>query len=223
MRTFLPLAALALVAAPIPAAACSPAMGYHVPTNMELVEQADLILIGKVTSGDFEPDSTPEQMIEILPEAAIKGSLPAAPLALAGMIAPDADAILSNPYELHDPHPQALDGACNRYMFPGGSRVLFFLTWEGDHWRPAGGPFSRWAEDVLTDEAPWLVVTRLYAEIAALPASERAAALTTRRSDYGAEYDNPVAQLIARDIDRQLAGPNKPLREELPPAPPEGD
>jgi hypothetical protein len=32
-----------------------------------------------------------------------------------------------------------------------------------------------------------------------------------------------VAQLIATDIDRQLAGPNKPLREDLPPAPDDVD
>lgn len=130
-----------------------------------------------------------------------------------------AEAMLSNPYELIDAHPQSLAGACNRMSFPRGSRVLFFLKWEGDHWRAAGGPFSRWAEDVLTDDAPWLQVVRLYAEAAALPASDRTAYLTARRDEYGSERDNPVAQLIATDIDRQLAGPNKPLREDLPPAP----
>ena len=204
---------------PLPAIACSVAPGYRVPTNVELVADADLILLATVSKGDAAPDAIPEQRISVEPLAAIKGDLPTAPIVMPGWIATDAEAVLSNPYELHDAHPQSLAGACNRMSFPRGSRVLFFLKWEGDHWRAAGGPFSRWAEDVLTDEAPWLQVVRLYAEAAALPAGERTAYLTARRADYGAESDDPVAQLIAMDIDRQLAGPNKPLREDLPPAP----
>ena len=216
-------AGLALMAAPLPAAACSVVPGYRVPTNIELVEDADLILLATVSDGDFAPDSTAEQRIAVEPLAAIKGEMPAGPLAMPGSIATDADALLSNPYELKDAHPQSLAGACNRYTFPRGSRVLFFLKWEGDHWRAAGGPFSRWAEDVLTDDAPWLQITRLYAEAEALPLSERAAYLAARRAEYRAEGDDPVAQLIAADIDRQLAGPNAPLREELPPAPDEAE
>jgi hypothetical protein len=223
MRRLHLFAGLALMAAPIPAAACSVVPGYRVPTNMELVEDADLILLAAVSDGDFAPDSMPEQQIAIEPLAAIKGDLPAGPLAMPGSIATDADALLSNPYELKDAHPQSLAGACNRYMFPRGSRVLFFLKWEGDHWRAAGGPFSRWAEDVLTDDAPWLQIVRLYAEAASLPESDRTAYLAARRAEYRAEGDDPVAQLIATDIDRQLAGPNPPLREDLPPLPDEAD
>ena len=216
MRIPLTLVALALLTAPLPAVACSVVPGYRVPTNMELVESADLILLATVSDGDFAPDSTSEQQIQIQPVAALKGAMPAEPLAMPGMIAAGADALLSNPYELKEAHPQSLAGACARYMFPRGSRVLFFLSWQDDHWRAAGGPFSRWAEDVLTDEAPWLQVVRLYAEAASLPPGERTPYLTARRAEYGAEGDNPVARLIAADIDRQLAGPNPPLREMLP-------
>jgi len=221
MRILFSFAAAALIAAPLPAIACSVIPGYRVPTNVELVESADLILLATVSDGDVAPDAIPEQRIAVEPLAAIKGDLPSGSLAMPGWIATGDEAVLSNPYELRDAHPQSLAGACNRMSFPRGSRVLFFLKWEGDHWRAAGGPFSRWAEDVLTDEAPWLQIVRLYAEAAALPAGERTAYLTARRDEYGAESDNPVAQLIAADIARQLAGPNAPLREELPPAPDE--
>lgn len=221
MRMLLPLAALALLAAPLPAAACSVAAGYRVPTNLELVEAADLILLATVSPADLAPEGAGDGQFEIQPLAALKGTMPAEPFAMAGMI--DADALLSNPYELKDAHPQSLAGACNRYAFSRGSRVLFFLRWEGDHWRPAGGPFSRWAEDVLTDEAPWLQVVRLYAEAAGLPPGERAAYLSARRGEYGAEESDPVAQLIAADIARQLAGPDAPIKGELPPLPEEAD
>ena len=223
MRLPIVFVAILLLAAPLPAIACSVVPGYRVPTNIELVADADLILLATVTDSALAPDAIPEQRITVEPIAAIKGELPAGPLAMPGWIASGAEAVLSNPYELKDAHPQSLAGACNRMSFPRGSRVLFFLKWEGDHWRAAGGPFSRWAEDVLTDDAPWLQVVRLYAEAAALPPGDRTAYLTARCDEYAAERDNPVAQLIAADIARQLAGPDKPLREDLPPAPDDVD
>ncbi len=220
MRPLPLLAAAALLAAPLPALACSVAPDYRVPTNMELVEGADLVLLGTVTAGDFDPDSMPEQMIAVEPVAALKGAMPNAPVALPAMIAADSDIQLSNPYELKEAHPQSLAGACVRYVFPRGSRVLFFLDRQDGAWRAAGGPFSRWAEDVLTDDAPWLQAVRFYIEVARLPEEDRAAALTARRDELGALGDDPIAQLIAADIDRQLAGPNAPLKGsiELPPA-----
>ncbi|QCB53661.1 hypothetical protein E5675_03885 [Sphingopyxis sp. PAMC25046] len=215
MRSLLSLAALALVAAPLSAYACSIAPGYRVPTNMELVEDADLILLGTVTAGDS--DDTGQQMIAIKPVEALKGAMPSAPIALPAMIATDRAAQLSNPYELKQAHPQSLAGACVRYIFPRGSRVLFFLDRQDSEWQVSGGPFSPWAEDVLTDDAPWLQTVRFYIAVAKLPEAERAAALAARREELAAIDDDPVAQLIAADIGRQLEGPNAPLRDALPP------
>lgn len=215
MRSLFPAAALALAAAPLSAHACSVAAGYRVPTNMELVEGADLILLGTVTAG--ESDDAGQQMVAIEPVEALKGAMPSAPIALPAMIATDDTARLSNPYELEEAHPQSLAGACVRYIFPRGSRVLFFLDREDGDWQVSGGPFSRWAEDVLTDDAPWLQAVRFYAAVAKLPEAERAAALAARREELAAIDDDPVAQLIAADIGRQLEGPNAPLRDELPP------
>lgn len=221
MRALPLLLAAVLLAAPLRVFACSVAPGYRVPTNLELVERADLILLGTVADGDVAPGSTPQQMIAVEPVEALKGAMPSGPIALPAMIASDADMQLSNPYELQDAHPQSLAGACVRYVFPRGSRVLFFLDREDGVWREAGGPFSRWAEDVLTDDAPWLQAVRFYLEVAKLPEEDRPAALAARRDELGALGDDPVAQLLAADIDRQLAGPNPPRRDELPPAPDE--
>ena len=219
MRNLLAFAGLLTLAAPLPTIACSVAPGYRVPTNMELVERADLILLGTVAPGDSGPDGTDRQMIAVEPVAALKGAMPSGPIAIPAMIATGTEAELSNPYELEDAHPQSLAGACVRYVFPRGSRVLFFLDRQDGAWREAGGPFSRWAEDVLADDAPWLQTVRFYIEVARLPEEDRAAALTARRDELGALGDDPVAQLIAADIDRQLAGPNAPLGEPFPPGP----
>ncbi len=220
MRNLILTTALALLAAPYPALACSPAAGYRVPTNMELVAQADMVLLATVTGGTaMEMASDPDAMrIDIRPDAVLKGDPAAAPTTLPVALATGARAVISNPYDLENANPLAYSGACIRYMVPKGSRLLFFLGRRDGRWVPAGGPFSRWAEDVLADDAPWLTATRFYLEVQALPEPDRKAALAAKRDMLRARADDPVAQLLADDINRQLAGPNKPLREDLPPA-----
>ncbi|WP_411340552.1 hypothetical protein V6U71_00860 [Sphingopyxis sp. J-6] len=218
MRFLLPFAVFALAAAPLPAFACSPAPSYAVPTNMELVAGADMILLATVTGGaPIDAVDGPDTMrIDIKPIAALKGDLANAPATLPIAIAPDRFAIPSNPYDLANAHPLAEIGGCIRYMVPKGSRLLFFLDRREGQWVPAGGPFSRWAEDVLTDDAPWLQAVRFYIDVAELPESERTAVLAARRDEWAAKDGDPVAQLLAADVARQLAGPNKPLRDEGP-------
>lgn len=123
--------------------------------------------------------------------------------------------ILSNPYELNQAHPLSYIGACIRYMFPAGTTALFFLERapDGEGWRPSGGPFSRWAEDVLVEDAPWLRLTRFYAEVAAAPEGERTALLEAEPARLAALAEDPVAQLMAADIARQLEGPNPTWHE----------
>ena len=218
MRFLLTLAALTVILAP-PAAACSPAPGARVPTNIELAGRADLILVGTVTGGTSDFDAG-EWNITVAPVTALKGDLPQGDLTLDAMIAPDREsALLSNPYDLAMAHPQAMAGACNRYAFPLGTRVLFFLQKNEGGWAPAEGLFARWAEDVLTDDAPWLAATKYYVAVQAMPEAKRNAALTARRDELRGQRLDPVAQLLADDIDRHLAGPNPPLRGELPTIP----
>jgi hypothetical protein len=218
MRSLSLLAAVVFLAAPLPALACSVASGYRIPTNMELTESADMILLATVTGGTTMDEATdPDTMrIDIRPVAVLKGDPAAAPTTLPIALATDRFALLSNPYDLENAHPLSQIGGCIRYMVPKGSRLLFFLDRHDGLWGPAGGPFSRWAEDVLTDDAPWLAATRLYLDVAALPEADRKPALIARRDALRAKGDDPLAALLADDIDRQLAGPNAPLREELP-------
>lgn len=221
MRILSSLAALALLAAPLPAIACSVASGYRAPSNLELVQDADLILLGIVTPGDAAPDSGEAQTIEVHPVDVLKGDFSGETLRLPGAIDPGAQVVLSNPYELKEPHPQSFAGACTRYAFAGGTRVLFFLKKQGDGWQLAGGPFSRSAEDVLADDDPWMQIVRFYAEVARLPADEHRIILEGQRDEWAGDAGNPVARLLAADVARQLEGPNEPLKEDLPPAPEE--
>lgn len=212
------LAAAALV--PGAALACSPAPGYRVPTNLELAAGADLILLGHVTGGTLDAGDPLSSTITVHPLAALQGAMPDGDIALAGMTLAEGEAAgygaLSNPYEFASAHPVSYIGGCIRYLFPRGTTALFFLDREGDAWVPAGGPFSRWAEDVPGEDAPWIELTRLYAHAVALPRDQRDALLAEESEALHARRDNPLAQLMAQDIDRQLAGPNAALVGDLP-------
>lgn len=219
-RILAALAAAASLALATPAIACSVAADYRIPTNLELAQEAELVLLGRVV-GEVEGADTWGTKLLIEPVQAIKGEMPegTVSLARAGLVPEDrADfAILSNPYELSQAHPLSYIGGCIRYMFPRGTTALFFLKRapDGEGWRPSGGPFSRWAEDVLSEEAPWLMLTQLYVEASAAPESERKAMLEAKRAELAAMADDPVAQLIAADIARQLAGPNETWHETM--------
>lgn len=201
-----------------PAVACSVTADYRVPTNLELAEEAELVLLGRVV-GEVEAERHWDKRLLIEPVRAIKGELPKTTVSVAGasLVSPDRPdfGILSNPYELNQAHPLSYIGGCIRYMFPRGTTALFFLERapDGEGWRPSGGPFSRWAEDVLVEDAPWLRLTRFYAEVAAAPEGERAALLEAERARLAALAEDPVAQLMAADIARQIEGPNPAWHE----------
>lgn len=117
--------------------------------------------------------------------------------------------LLSNTYELEGAHPLSYIGGCIRYMFSEGTTALFFLERRDGDWAPAGDAFSRWAEDVIRDDAPWMKLTRFYANVLESDPTERKALLEAERDRLRAREDDPVAALMASDIERQLAGPNE--------------
>jgi hypothetical protein len=215
MRTVLASLALVLSLPGTSAAACSPAPGYRVPTNLELAGDAQAIVLARVVAGTLDEEGDPfESTITLHPLEVLKGTLPDGDLALYGMmLSRDADpelGMVSSPYEFVRAHPVSYIGACVRFIFPLGTTALFFMRRDEDgRWVPAGGAFSRWAEDVPGSDAPWVQLSRIYARAAALPEAERDALLESERASLQERTDDPVAQLMAADIGRQLAGPQQ--------------
>ncbi|RYG85719.1 MAG: hypothetical protein EON59_11610 [Alphaproteobacteria bacterium] len=213
-------AALIVAALPLPALACSVADGYRVPTNLELAQDAELILLGKVMGVESGKEGVPQShALLVQPLSAIKGELPAGMVKLPGigLLADPRFLALSNPYDLIDAHPLSYIGGCIRYMFPQGSTVLFFLKpgQTAGSWAPSGGPFSRWAEDVPADGGPWTTLSAIYARAGTLPAADREALLESEHAALSARTDDPVALLMAADIARQIAGPNEEWNTQL--------
>lgn len=218
MRYLASALALALAAGAAPALACTPAPGYAVPTNLELAQTADLVLLGEVVGGTsgavLEPQAS---KIEIRPIAALKGLTPSGNLVMPGMQlagpGDEAAAATSEPLAFGDAHPSAYTGACIRRVFPPGAHVLFFLERVDGEWAPAGGPFSRWAEDIASDTAPWVQLARFYVEAVRLPEADRQALLQEQQEALAVHTDQPEAVAMAADIERSLAGPAAPLIE----------
>lgn len=205
------IAGFAFGLAAVPAAACSPAPGYRTPSNLELVEQAETIVLAQVVAGqlDFENEDPFESTVTIRPVAALKGPLPEGDIALKGMmLSRDAGpeyGMLSDPHEFVRAHPVSYVGGCIRYVFALGTTVLFFLRIDHEGlWAPVDDPFARWAEDVPGPDAPWVELVRLYLAALALPEGERTAYLAARRDALRTRADDPVAQLMAEDVARQL-------------------
>ena len=198
-------ALLTLAFSAAPAAACSVVPGYRVPTNLELADRADTILIGTVEG--FSQGTNPwERQARIRPTLLLKGAALPAQISIEGY---PAEALRrptrSNPRELHEPNPDALIGGCTRYLFePGMKLVLFFERGKDGQLRFASYPFARVSEDVPSDEAPWIKAVRIYVEVAALPRSQRKAAMRARRDALRAATGDPDAALVADDIDREL-------------------
>ena len=219
MKRLIFAAALALAGAPGVAAACSPGPGFRVPTNLELAGHAETIVLARVTGQHVDEQGRPTAVV-ITPLAAIKGEPPQGDIALAGMsLADGARGVRSQPLEFEKPHPDAYSGACIRTVFAPGATALFFLRTDHEGmWAPAGTAFSRWAEDVADEQAPWVQLARLYTVAAALPEEDRVPFLQDEREALlvratQADGTGALARLMADDIARQIAGPAAPPRD----------
>jgi len=203
MKTSSLLLALAILLPSAPAAACSMAPGYRVPTSLELAERADTILLGTVESALPGPEHDLGQVI-VRPTLLLKGSALPAEVKFRGYISNEwARAIPSDSRDLKNPNPGALTGGCVRYVFDRSMLLLLFLERRDGVLVLAPYSFARSAEDVPSADSLWVRAVRFYAEVAALPVAERRRALVARRDQLRAASD-PESKLLAEDIDRQI-------------------
>ncbi len=212
------LLALALLGAAPAAEACSVAPGYRVPTALDLVEQADLVVVAQAWAAP--PSDSGERQVEFWSLISLKGSLNKEVILVRapGMLATKAQpATPSDPGELVRANPEAYAGGCTRFTFDPRKWVVLFLKRDGDGYRVISHPFARTAEDTTLPDSRWLKAVREYIAISALPPAMRRARMEVRRDLLIARGDAD-SLAIAADIDRELNGLRKPLREPLPPA-----
>jgi hypothetical protein len=194
--------------------ACSPARGARLATNLDLVQQAPTIVIGRVVQWDSKNSPDHQRFdstsIVVEPVATLKGEGPRAPFRLDDMMAMTeglASPVDSQPSaydEFQQPHVNAFMGGCIRYNFVIGQLVVFFLHVEDGKWQPAATIFSRWAEDVPSVDGPWVRLVRLYIEASQLPKAKRRAMLRAEKAKLLAGQPGRIERLMAADIQRQI-------------------
>jgi hypothetical protein len=216
------LLALAFVAVPAAAQPCAVPAGYVPPTNFQLASDANLIVLGEVVSGGVGSPAEPDApSITIHPIVALKGLLPGADFKLAGMnLSGEAADGTGDPLAFGPPDPTQLDGGCIRDAFPLHAQALFFLKRKNGQWVPAGGPLSRWAQDVAGLDAPWVQLAGLYAQAAMQGPDDGRDFLEQRHEALVSRTDDPQADAMAADIEQSLA---TPVRRASTPEPSEPD
>ncbi|MDF7774354.1 hypothetical protein P1X14_03775 [Sphingomonas sp. AOB5] len=198
------LAAALLVVAP-PALACSMAGEYRPPTNFELVQRADLVVLGRVESEiAAQPADWNKPNVRLLPIRAIKGELPVAPLGLIGTINNRGEPVPPHPTALNEVHPSTLWGGCIRQVYAKGTLVVatFVKTSDGSY-SQIWSPFARAVEDVESEDGLWVRAATLYAGLADTPAERLPAVLEGEAKRLEATGD-PGAAAIAADLRVQL-------------------
>ncbi|GGB58434.1 hypothetical protein [Blastomonas aquatica] len=141
-----------------PAAACSVAETYIRPSNFELVQIADAIVVARAEN-EIQNGSV-DRSVAFRIEAILKGDAPdrvVLPFASIGK------PIASDLSDLSGSNPEGHMGPCNRTTFAQASRYLMFLERSADGgWRQLDFPFSRINEDYFGEDNAWMRTVRLY-------------------------------------------------------------
>lgn len=187
--------------------------GYKVPTNLELVAEADTIVLGTIT-GEREAAMPHHGTVIVRPDLLIKGGALPAQVEIRGAYLQKGTfgyAVASLPRELRKPNPGALIGGCVRYVFTPDSQLLLFLKRDRDgELVPIRHAFSRDAEDVRGHDALWVKAVREYAAIGAFTEAQREQAMRSRVVALRARPEDADAAAIADDLEVELAGRRQP-------------
>lgn len=189
----------------IPVSACSVATGYRIPTTLQLVDQADAIVLARVM--EEGPSEAPGfAKARLVPIATLKGSALPREIRFDQAVISNAQlkATASDPRNLVDANPDAFAGGCNRYVFDEGMVLVAFLRRQGDHLVPDMSPFSRSLEDIPSEDALWVKAVKTYVRIAAFPKQKRREEMAYRRDMLASEIEDADSRLLALELNRAL-------------------
>lgn|GEM_PF-2153090 len=199
----------ALIGLPaLPAFACTPPPGYRTPTNFELVQKADLIVLARVVDGPDDPFGE-RAFVAIEPVRVLKGTVPGDPLRIHGSLKWNGRTVPSMPTPLASAHFSTGMGACIRLFYPKGGLIvaMFQRTDVSDKhahpysMTPLFEPLSRSAEDVESADGVWVKAVETYVAMqAGGGASGLPGAVEKKRAELLSRSDDPGAQAMADDL-----------------------
>ncbi len=196
---------------PASALACSPVAGYRVPTNVELLERADLVVLASVIEGpdnckDFGKKHFCFPSVILEPLKVLKGQPPQGVLTATGSVRDGRDEPYSPlPTKLDEANPSTFWGACSRRAYSQKSLVIAMYSESDGEFRQYTPPFSRGIEDVEGPGGLWVRAAELYLGLLSENAShDRRRAFMNERDRLITLTGDTDAQAIAADIEAYL-------------------
>ncbi|HEX8624334.1 MAG TPA: hypothetical protein VF782_04565 [Allosphingosinicella sp.] len=208
LRSLAAFAGLFLIASPwAPAAACSMSEEYVRPTNFELVQISDAVIVATARAERPGKDLT---KVAFDVGERVKGQAPSRIEVMGRLGAPEP----SDLSDISGSHPEGHAGPCNRMTFRKGGRYLLLLQKDKEgQLRPTGSAFSRINEDYGGEDSTWVRVVRRYLRIqaAAAPLEQLSALQRLAESGQGLAGERLLPAEIA-DIRDHLSSlsPYKP-------------
>ena len=176
------------------------------PTNIELLERADLVVLAKLV-GTSNNTEMWDKHIVLEPLRALKGTAPPN-LTISGFIRDreSGEPIRSFPTALGQSHPSSAWGTCNRAAYSPGALVLAIFERTPDGLRESADPWARSIEDVEGPDGLWVRAATLYLRIISQnPPRHRRKAFEKERERLLASPEEPDSKAIAEDIGWYLA------------------
>lgn len=197
-------AAILALAAPTAALGCSPVPGYVRPSNFELIQIADAIVVATPLSEiPSERLSQLDSKVRFRVDQVLKGEAPAE-IEVGAMVLGRTRP--SDPNDIVYSHPEGHAGPCNRMTVGKSASYVLFLDRRGQAYAPLGYPFSRVSEDYAGEDALWTRTIRTYLRLQAEQAPmEELASLEAMRAAILADPKRSRADAaLAADIDQHL-------------------
>lgn len=177
---------------------------YRIPTNIELIERADLVVLGRVYA-DGPVSAAYGNELNLRPIRTLKGQAPKK-LTLYGVMRDrQGKPIPPEPTALDLVHSSSTWGACDRQAYAPGTLVVAMFKKRPKGYVQMTYPFARNVEDVGSSEGLWVRAATLYADIIKqVPPAQRRKAFEKERERLLNRSGDPDAQAIAQDITRYL-------------------
>jgi len=193
---------------------------YHIPSNFELIEHADLIVLARVQTGATRVDHAQnDTAIELSPIEVLKGQKPRAPLYVRGSAewrGKPATPIITH---LGEPHPSSLDGACTRTAYPPGGLLIAMFKNSSTGPELLHYPFARQIEDVDGPNGAWVRAVKIYVEMSQIPPGpQRRKAIVSKIRQLNSGGNDPAGQAIAFDLKMYLVSSGQLEMRKLTPA-----
>lgn len=198
------LAMFLVLGGPTLAVACSVVDTYVRPSNFELVQIADVIVVATPLRDAARSNGGPfDAKTRFRVDQVLKGQAPAE-IDVTGLgvgrIRP------SDPDNIAYSHPQGHAGPCNRVTVSRDAVYILFLSKRGEQYATLGYPFSRVSEDYAGEDALWARAVRTYLRLQSAEAPmQQLASLEAIRAEILANPKRTAADTaLADDIEQHL-------------------